>query len=117
MERINNTPLPFAYVSHLRTYLLIYLVCMSFVFGRAWGWVNPVAMALLSYGMLGIEAVSVSCERPFGRGSNHLTLDRLCDVVAEDVEQSLQVAEERLSVDFAAVANGLSVDYVADAEI
>jgi len=93
MERINGTPLPFAYVAHLRTFLLMYLLLMPFVFGKLWGWACPVAMTILSYGMLGIEAVSVSCERPFGWGSNHLPLDRLCDVVAEDVEQTLQTAQ------------------------
>jgi len=93
MERINATPLPFAYVAHLRTFLLMYLLFMPFVFGKLWGWCGPVAMTILSYGMLGIEAVSITCERPFGYGSNHLTLDRFCDVVAEDVEQTLQMAE------------------------
>lgn len=97
MERINATPLPFAYVSHLRSFLLLHLLGMPFVFASTWGWANPVAMAVLSYGLLGIEAVSVTCERPFGLGSNHLTLDRFSDVVAEDVEQTVHAAQGRSS--------------------
>ena len=36
MERIKATPLPIAYVSHLRTFLLGYLVCMPLVYLHSW---------------------------------------------------------------------------------
>eukprot|EP00971_Amphidinium_carterae_P052380 1031014-Amphidinium_carterae.1 len=34
MERINGSPLPFCYVAHLRTFLLLYLLTMPIVFAE-----------------------------------------------------------------------------------
>mmetsp|Transcript_32020 Transcript_32020/g.75060 ORF Transcript_32020/g.75060 Transcript_32020/m.75060 type:complete len:386 (+) Transcript_32020:81-1238(+) len=94
MERINNSPLPFCYVAHLRTFLLLYLLAMPIVMGESLGWLLPAVMAILAYAFLGIEATAMACERPFGYDPNHLTLDRFCDVVVEDVLQSLQQSVE-----------------------
>ena len=41
MERINNTPLPFVYVSHLRTSLTVYLTLVPIVFAPIWLWATP----------------------------------------------------------------------------
>jgi len=92
MERINTSPLPFGYVAHLRTFLMLYLIGMPFVFSSSWGWAGSGAMLVVAFGLLGLEAVSVTVERPFGIDSNHLKLDSTCDVIADDVKQSLEAA-------------------------
>eukprot|EP00927_Polykrikos_kofoidii_P080736 TRINITY_DN77692_c0_g1_i1.p1 TRINITY_DN77692_c0_g1~~TRINITY_DN77692_c0_g1_i1.p1 ORF type:complete len:355 (-),score=37.51 TRINITY_DN77692_c0_g1_i1:41-1105(-) len=103
MERINATPLPYAYVAHLRTFLLLFLLGIPFVFSKLWGWATLAAVPVLSFGLLGIESAALVCERPFGLSSNHICLDRFCDVVAEDVVQSLGIASSRCK------ANGVFV--------
>lgn len=93
MERINNTPLPFAYVAHLRTFLLLYLIGIPLVMGGRLGWAAPLITVLLAFGLLGIEAAAVACERPFGKGSNHLAIDRFCCTIADNVSQILWQAD------------------------
>jgi len=90
MERINSTPLPFAYVAHLRTFLMIYLLLWHIEAIAHNGWISLPALFVGSWGLLGVEAASVECERPFRWSSNHLPLGRMCIVVANNVAQSLE---------------------------
>jgi len=94
MERINSTPLPFAYVAHLRTFLVLYLLGLPIALYGSWGWATPVVTFLIAFAMLGIEGASVTCERPFGLNRNHLPLDYFCQVVAKNVLQILRQTEE-----------------------
>ena len=47
-ERINNTPLPFAYVSHLRTCLVLYLLGLPWMLRTKSWWSVPLVI-LISY--------------------------------------------------------------------
>lgn len=89
MERINGTPLPFVYVVHLRTFLLLYLLLWHMEGIASEGWIAMLPLMLASWGLLGIEAASVECERPFHWGSNHLALGKACIVVAKNLVQTM----------------------------
>lgn len=93
MERINNTPLPFAYVSHLRTCLVLYLLGLPWMLRTPSWWSVPLVI-LISYALLGVEAAAVACERPFQDQANHLPFDLFAKTVAENVRQILEQAEE-----------------------
>lgn len=54
------------------------------------GWIALVPLLLASWGLLGIEAASVECERPFHWHSNHLALGKACLVVARNVAQTME---------------------------
>lgn len=96
MERINNTPLPFAYVVHLRTCLMLYLLSMPLILETSSSrkWTMPLAVLLVAYVLLGIEATAVTCERPFGLDPSHLQLDQFCKTIAANIAQILQQAED-----------------------
>ena len=88
-ERINGTPLPLVYVVHLRTFLLLYLILWQMEAAANHGWVAlPTAFAA-SWGLLGIEAAAVECERPFQWHGNHLPLGKMCVVSSRNVAQIL----------------------------
>ena len=65
MERIKGTPLPMVYVSHLRTFLLINLILLPWVFGPTWGWITIPIIAVSAFAWLGIESAALEVERPF----------------------------------------------------
>ncbi|KAJ8604970.1 hypothetical protein CTAYLR_006902 [Chrysophaeum taylorii] len=88
MERINNTPLPFVYVAHLRVFLLVFLFALPVAYGGIWGWGTPLATALIAFALLGIEAAAVECERPFAREPNHFALEAFCVLVDANVHQT-----------------------------
>jgi ion channel-forming bestrophin family protein len=90
MERINASPLPFVYVVHLRTFLLLYLFLWHMEAIASSGWIAILPLQLASWGLLGIEAAAVECERPFQRNANHLALGKSCIVVARNLAQTWQ---------------------------
>lgn len=90
MERIKNTPLPFIYVIHLRTSLLLYLSLWNVTSLASVGWVALPALFVYNLSMLGIEAATVECEKPFDWNANHLTLGKFCIVVARNIAQAVK---------------------------
>ena len=93
MERIKATPLPIVYVSHLRTFLLGYLLCMPLVYIGHWQWGTIPAMALVSFALLGVEGAAAECEAPFADRHNHLAMDVYCAALIANVGEILHAAE------------------------
>lgn len=91
-ERINGTPLPKVYVMHLRTFLVLYLMMYQVEAAATHGWSATPATVATCWGLLGIEAAAVECERPFRCQSNHLPLGKVCVVTARNVAQTLRGA-------------------------
>ena len=85
-ERIHNTPLPFAYMVHLRRTLIIFLATMPLAIVKDLGWATIPATLLISYVMLGVEEIGVEIEDPFGTNDNDLPLQSIC----ENIESNLR---------------------------
>jgi ion channel-forming bestrophin family protein len=83
-ERIQKTPLPFVYASLIRQLLFIYLGSLPFVLVGRMGYAAPLVVAVVSFGMFGIEEAGVEIERPFGTDPNCLPLEQICATIARD---------------------------------
>lgn len=94
-ERIQKTPLPFAYVAMTKQLLLVYLGTLPLVVCDRFGWWSPLLMAVLSLGMFGLEEASVEIEDPFGTHPNCLDLESLTLTIARDTGQLAARAERR----------------------
>ena len=91
MERIKATRLPIVYVAHLRTFLLVYILSMPFVYVKAWGAGVVPATAVIAFALLGIEGAATECENPFSaKRTNHLGMDGFCENVIADLGAMLQ---------------------------
>lgn len=77
-ERIDQTPLPYAYAVHLRRALVIYCGTLPFALVSTFGEWTVLASLIVSYVLIGIEEIGTEIEGPFGRRHNDLPLDRLC---------------------------------------
>jgi ion channel-forming bestrophin family protein len=77
-ERIHGTPLPFAYVVHLRRALVLYCATLPFALVDAFGSWSVLVTVVLSYVILGIEEIGVEIEDPFGGDDNDLPLQSIC---------------------------------------
>ena len=93
-ERIHNTPLPFAYMVHLRRALIIFLATMPLAIVRDFGWATIPATLLISYVMLGVEEIGVEIEDPFGTDENDLPLKSLCENIESNLRGLLPAAAE-----------------------
>ncbi len=85
-ERILKTPVPLAYSIHLKQLLLIYCLTLPFTTVATLGWLTGVAAALVSFTMLGIEAIALDIENPFGRDRHDLPLEAICATIRRNME-------------------------------
>ena len=78
-ERILKTKMPFGYLIHLRTFLVLWLLTLPFALITKVGWGTiPTACAIL-YALAGLEMIGVEIENPFGHDYNDLPLDSITD--------------------------------------
>lgn len=84
-ERILKTPLPFAYVVHLRRALALYTFTLPFALVSTYGWGTVIDVLLVSYVFFGIEEIGVEIESPFGDDDNDLPLERICATIQKNV--------------------------------
>ncbi|MFO0864558.1 MAG: bestrophin family protein [Gemmataceae bacterium] len=89
-DRIHKTPLPFAYVIHLRTALILYCGSLPFALMRDFGGIGEVVVTtLVSFVLLGIEEIGVEIEDPFGTDANDLPLEGFCHTIERDMQRDL----------------------------
>jgi putative membrane protein len=84
-ERIRKTPMPFAYVVHLRRALILYCFTLPFGLVKDFGWGTVLDTLLISYVFFGVEEIGVEIENPFGHDDNDLPLERLRDAIEADL--------------------------------
>jgi putative membrane protein len=84
-ERIRRTPLPFAYMVHLRRLLILYCFTLPFALLHIFGWLTPIVTLLIAYTMYGIEEIGVEIEDPFGRDDNDLPLEHFCATIERNL--------------------------------
>jgi putative membrane protein len=84
-ERIRKTPLPFAYVVHLRRALVLYCFTLPFALVQQYGWTTIVDVLLIAYVFFGIEEIGVEIEGPFGFDDNDLPLEQISETIRHNV--------------------------------
>jgi ion channel-forming bestrophin family protein len=84
-ERINSTPLPFAYMVHLRRVMIVYCFTLPFALVGSFGWLTVPAILGVTYTFFGIEEIGVEIENPFGHDLNDLALEELCGKITKNV--------------------------------
>lgn len=84
-ERIRKTPLPFAYVVHLRRALVIYCFTLPFALVDSFGWFTVLDVLFVSYTFFGIEEIGVEIEGPFGDDANDLPMREISETIRDNV--------------------------------
>lgn len=72
-----STPIPFAYISHLRTFLVLWMACVPWVYVMYYDWYTVMICLVIGYGIIGVEEAAVEVEQPFGRDFNDIPLDTI----------------------------------------
>ncbi|TAE61210.1 MAG: hypothetical protein EAZ76_09085 [Nostocales cyanobacterium] len=85
-ERILKTPIPLAYAIHLKQLLLLYCLLLPFQLVESLEWWTGVITALVSFTLLGIEAIGLEIENPFGYDANDLPLDDICQTMRRNID-------------------------------
>ncbi|KZP04173.1 UPF0187-domain-containing protein [Athelia psychrophila] len=87
LERIRNTPLPFAYQAHLRISLWMYLFLLPFQVYTAFKWLTIPGTAFTSFLLLGFLHIGGEIENPFNYDENDLDLDHFCLMIQRELNQ------------------------------
>ncbi|MBZ4193779.1 MAG: hypothetical protein LAE24_05655 [Candidatus Contendobacter sp.] len=92
-ERIRNTPLPIAYVLHLKRFLTLFCLTISLPLVAGMGWWSVLVTAMISYSLIGIEEIGVEIEDPFGDDPNDLPIDEICTAIEQNLIEFARLAE------------------------
>lgn len=87
LERIKNTPLPFAYQAHLRISLWLYLFFLPFQVFSTFGYLTIPGTAFASFLLLGFLEIGQEIENPFNYDLNDLDLDHFCLAVQRELQE------------------------------
>jgi putative membrane protein len=91
-DRIRRTPVPFAYAHHIKVFFALFCFTVPFAMVEAMGDYVPVASAVLSFALFGIDEIGVEIEDPFGRDPNDLPVDAIGLTIERTVDELLGVA-------------------------
>ena len=104
-ERIQGTPLPFAYLLLVQRTAYLYCLILPFGIVASQGLVTPLFCAIVAYTFFGLDALSEELEEPFGLSANDLALTamsrateiNLLEVLGEtDLPEPIQAIKHRL---------------------
>lgn len=98
-ERIRKTPLPFAYVIHLRRALIAYCFTLPFALVETYGWTTLLDVFLVAYIFFGIEEIGVEIEGPFGFDDNDLPLEIICATIQQNVAAIAELQLDQASLE------------------
>lgn len=90
-ERILSTPIPLAYSIHLKQLILLYCLALPFQLVGDLGWMTAPIVGIISFALMGIEAIGIEIENPFGTDPNDLPLDRLCEILRQNASELMQL--------------------------
>lgn len=88
-DRIFSTPLPYAYSVLLHRTVYCFCFILPFNLEASLGFWTPVIVGLITYLLLGLDALSAQLEEPFGMQDNDLPLDSITRLIEREMLSSL----------------------------
>lgn len=86
-ERIQRTPIPYAYSLFLKKVIFLYTFTMPIGFVAEFGYWATVIIPLVFYTFASIEVIAEEIEDPFGQDANDLPLNRMSNTVRENLKE------------------------------
>jgi ion channel-forming bestrophin family protein len=84
-ERIHKTPMPYAYMVHIRRAMILYLYSLPFAIYLKFGWLTLPASLFVAFIFFGIEEIGVEIEDPFEGEENDLPLEAICSTIDKNL--------------------------------
>ncbi|CAK4034023.1 60S ribosomal L32 [Lecanosticta acicola] len=90
METIHLTPLPVAYLIHMRQVLALFCGVLPFALVSEMGWWSILMVSFIAFTLYGIEAIGAQLEDPFGYDRNDIKLDNIVEDLRTEVTVLLE---------------------------
>jgi putative membrane protein len=94
-ERIHKTPIPFAYMVHVRRALIVYCLSLPMAIAGEFGCYTVPIVFLTCYVFIGIEEIGVEIEDPFGSDENDLPLETFCATIERNLVDMIPVESRK----------------------
>lgn len=78
-ERIKNTPIPYSYSAFIKKFFFIYIMTLPFGYVFQLGYWVVGVVAIVFYVLASLELIAEEIEDPFGKDSNDLPMEKICD--------------------------------------
>lgn len=88
-ERIKNTPIPYSYSSFIKKFIFFYIITLPVGMVASLGYITIPVVAFIFYVLASLEIIAEEIEDPFGKDSNDLPMDRLCETIARNSKDIL----------------------------
>lgn len=88
-ERIKNTPIPYSYSGFIKKFIFFYVVTLPIGMVASLGWVTIPVVAFIFYVLASLEIIAEEIEDPFGKDSNDLPMERLCETIRKNCAEIL----------------------------
>lgn len=88
-ERIKSTPIPYSYTVLIHQVVAMYVFVLPFGVIDALHFLTPVAVFIIAYTFLGLDAVGDEIEDPFGEDLNDLPLDSISRTIEVNLREML----------------------------
>lgn len=92
-ERINNTPIPFAYTTLIHRIVGFYCLLLPFGIINEVRWLTPVVVLMVCHAFLGLDEIGDEIEDPFGTDPHDLPLAALCRTIEVNLLQYIDEPE------------------------
>jgi putative membrane protein len=88
-ERIKNTPIPYSYSVFIKKFIFIYIATLpiGYVFNLGY-WIIPVVVLVL-YVLGSLELIAEEIEDPFGKDTNDLPMQKMCENIGRNMREIL----------------------------
>lgn len=88
-ERIKNTPIPYSYITFLKKFIVAYSATLPLGYVFALSWLAVPVVVFVFYVLGSLELIAEQIEDPFGSDTNDLPMDRLSQMIANNVQDIL----------------------------
>jgi putative membrane protein len=92
-ERIKTTPVPFSYIALIHRIVAVYCFFLPLGLIDTLHHYTPLAVAMVSYSLFGLDAIGDEIEMPFGKDTNDLPLAQLATNIEINLRQRLGETE------------------------
>lgn len=95
-ERIVKTPLPRAYNTVIRQFLVLFLFTLPFGILQKVTWMVPMITAFVGFPLLALDEIGTELQNPFSVAHvNHLPLEQICQTIEDNLRELLSEVEKQ----------------------
>ena len=88
-ERIKNTPIPYSYSEFIKKFIFLYVFTLPIGLVFSLGYYTIPVVIFIFYVLGSLELIAEEIEDPFGKDTNDLPMQRMCENIQRNIEEIL----------------------------